>query len=147
MQNLDQGRVHQQSLWFSHELFKHTAPQRFEKAPELPYTSVKRGRVKTHYAREQLVEKPPRVAQKRPRGFHSTKLLHQSKGKDLGVRESFERAVAARLWVYLSVSVVHETEQSCHGVFQRGWFWGMVILGHPKLLWSGSGWMALFLLC
>jgi hypothetical protein len=56
---------------------------------------MKLGRIEPNYAREEVAEKAPGVAQKRAAGLHAPKLLHEGKDKYLGAREPFEGAAVA----------------------------------------------------
>ena len=71
--------------------------------------------------------------------------MEKGEGHDLRIRELFEGLIAPPFGVELVVSVVYSAEQNSHGLLQKGKLGGKFGLGHPMLLWSGSGRMALFL--
>ena len=41
--------------------------------------------------------------------------------------------------IEVGVCVVDEAEQSDDRLFRSGEAWGMVLVGHPELVWSGVG--------
>ena len=102
--------------------------------------------MKTGHAGEQVREEPLGVAQERAARFDAPQLLEEGQGDDLRVRELLERFVAAPPGVEQRVGVVYEAEECGHGLFQGSERGGMLLLGHPGLLWSGVGRMAFFLL-
>jgi hypothetical protein len=89
-------------------------------------------------------EKPGGLAQERALGLYPSQLLEEREGKHLRVRKPFEGSVATPSWVEVPVGVVDLAEQHDERLFQEDEFWSMLGMGHPMLLWSGSGRMALF---
>jgi hypothetical protein len=104
--------------------------------------------VQPHHAWEQLREEASfaSVAQEGSLGLYASQLLQESQGQYLGVRAFLEGLVAVAVRVEELISVVDEAQEDAQGLFQGGERVGMLSLGHPGLLWSGSGRMAYFLL-
>src|SRR5215216_7541762 len=96
---------------------------------------------------EQVREEPGSLTQEGAFGLYPSELLKEGEGHDLRIRELFEGLIAAPFGVELVVSIVYSAEQNGYGLFQEGQLWGKLGLGHPMLLWSGSGRMASFLHC
>src|SRR5829696_5431217 len=147
MQNREQGRVDDQGLGITHQLGQDGAPQGFQEAPEVAYPPVQRGGMEAYDPGEQVREEPGGLAQEGAFGLHTSKLLEKSEGYDLRIRELLEGLVASPFGVEPVVDVVYVAEQYGYGLFQEGQMWGKLGLGHPMLLWSGSGRMASFLHC
>jgi hypothetical protein len=87
-------------------------------------------------------EEPLGLAQEGLLALHAPKLLEEGQRQDLRVREALERGVALAARVEETVDLVYETEENDDGLFRAVEVWGMVWLGHPALLWSGTavGW-------
>jgi hypothetical protein len=98
---------------------------------------MRRGRVKTENAWEEVGEEASGFSQEGTFGLHSSKLLEESEGYDFRVGESLEGGVALPFGVEVGVGIVDFAEQSDNRLFQEGELWGMLWLGHPVLLWSG----------
>ena len=77
------------------------------------------------------------VAQEGAFAFYASKLLEERKGKDLRVREPFERLIAVRARVEQRVGIIHEAEQGCDRLFQGGEGGSMLSVGYPRFLSSG----------
>ena len=91
-----------------------------------------RGRV----PREQVGEKPRRVAQERALTLHAARLLKEREHQDLGVRESLEAFVTLRARVEVLVGVVDQAEQNGDRLFRPVEPSGKV--GYLLLLVEGS---------
>jgi hypothetical protein len=95
MQNRKQRRVDDQGLGFSYQLAQDSAPQGLKVAPEVAYSPMQRGGMKTHRSGEQVTEETPNLAQERTLGLNTSKLLEEGKRYDLRVRELLESLVAS----------------------------------------------------
>src|SRR4051794_4218082 len=90
-----------------------------------------------HEARKplpQVREEADGVAQEGAFTLHTPKLLDQSEGENLRVREALERLVAPGAGIEVRVSVVDKAEEHDDRLFHGGEAWGILGLGHPLLL-------------
>src|ERR671938_1459687 len=99
---------------------------------------MERGGVKTHGSGEQVREEAGNLTQERTLGLHASKLLEESEGDDLRIRELLESLVEVPFGIEVVVSVVYSAEQNGQGLFQEDQLWGKLGLGHLKLLWTGN---------
>ncbi len=90
-------------------------------------------------------EEPLEVPQEGAFALHPTKLLEEGKRDDLRVGEPLEGLLAAGVGIEQRVSIVYEAEEGDDRLFRSVEASGMVLVGHPELLWSGVGRRALFL--
>src|SRR5919206_3179687 len=147
MQHRKQRRVYEQGLRIAYELGDDLSPQEFQEAPELPHPTVKRGRVKSHHAREQVRKESLGIAQEGALRLHAPQLLEKRQGDNLRVREPLEGLVASSaVGVEQRVSIVHDAEEDSQSLFREGEPSGMVGVGHLLLLREGRLWMAPFYL-
>ena len=102
--------------------------------------------METDHSREQVREEALCIAQEGALGLHAPELLQEGEDYDLRIREPLYGLVASCVRVDPGVGVVGEAEQHGQGLFQGGERRGMLGVGNPGLLWSGSGRMVLFLL-
>lgn len=98
MQRAEQSGVDQKGLRIAHQLADDLPPEGLQKAPELAYPPMERGRVKPHDPGEQVREKSLGVSQEGALGLHAPQLLQESEGDDLRVREPLEPLVALPAW-------------------------------------------------
>jgi hypothetical protein len=91
-------------------------------------------------------EEPLGLAQEGALALGAPQLLQESEGYDLRVREALEPLVPPPARIEEAVGIVYEAEQHGYGLFRAGEACCKVGPGHPELLWSGVGRMALFLL-
>ncbi|MDP9480468.1 MAG: hypothetical protein M3R38_33205, partial [Actinomycetota bacterium] len=77
------------------------------------------------------------VAQEGAFALHAAKLLQESEGEDLGVREPLEGLVALGAGIEKAVGVVGEAEERDRGVFRLGEAWGKVGSAIFRSLWWG----------
>src|SRR5215204_1324661 len=145
LQDRKQSRVDDQGLGVPDQLGEHDPAQGLQEAPKPPHPSVERGRVQPHDSREQVREKPLGIAQERALALDASQLPEEGQRDDLRVREPLYGLVASGARVEVGVCVVYEAEEGDDRLFRSGEAWGMVLVGHPELLWSGVGRTALFL--
>ena len=94
--------------------------ERQQRHSGLAHPAVQRGRMKTHYAREQVREESLGVAQEGALALHAPKLLQESEGYDLRIREPLEGLVAPPFRVEQRVGIVDEAEEDGQSLFRLG---------------------------
>jgi hypothetical protein len=90
-------------------------------------------------------EEPLGVPQEGAFALNPTELLEEGKRNDLRVGEPLYGLVAAGVGIEQRVSIVYEAEEDDDRLFRPVEASGVVLVGHPELLWSGVGRTALFL--
>jgi hypothetical protein len=138
MQYLQKRRVYEEGFGLSDQLGQDLLAQGLKEASQLSHPPMQRGGVHPLHAREQMDKEPLEVAQEGALGLHAPQLLEERQGEDLGVGELFERLVALPPRVEQCVGVVDEAEQEGECLFQGSEGGGMLWMGHPRYLSSGS---------
>ena len=91
-------------------------------------------------------EKSLGIAQERALALDAPQLLQEEGERDdLRVRKALYGLVVASFGIENGVSVVDEAEKDGDRFFQADELWGMLLLGHPMLPWTGRSRMASFL--
>src|SRR5215212_10796627 len=145
MQDPEQARVDDQGLRIADQFGHHLSRQGPQEAPELADAAVQRGRGEPDDPGEQVREQPLGVPQEGAFALNPTKLLEEGKRDDLRVGEPLYGLVAMGVGIEQRVSIVYEAEEGDDRLFRSVEASGMVLVGHPELLWSGVGRRALFL--
>jgi hypothetical protein len=133
-------------LRIAEEVSQHCATQRLKVATQYANAPMQRGGMHPRDAWEEVNKETLEIAQEGAFALCAPELLKERQRQNLRVREPLETLVAVCVGIEKGVGIVDKTEQDGEGLFQGGERRGMLGLGHPELLWLGSGRMVFFLL-